>query len=132
METVIQALTNVISPFTGGRAVLVRALSTLPYKGEKYDVMTEFYRCEDTGEEFASVEQEDATMLQVRALHRKRVFNGTLGQAVAGVAAFTSGVVSAVAGLSSTGSDTGKYGHEQAQSSFNNWRNPTDSRQLAE
>ena len=129
METVVQTLTNVVSPFTGGRAVLVRALNTLPYKGERYEVMTEFYRCEATGEEFASVEQEDAIMLQVRALHRNRVLNGTGSNAGAGL---ITGVGSTVAGLSLTGSDIGKYGHEQAQSSFESWRSSINSRQLAE
>ena len=68
-------------------------------------------------------------MLQVRALHRNRVLNGTVGQAVAGL---ITGVGSAVAGLSLTGSDIGKYGHEQAQSSFESWCSSTNSRQLAE
>lgn len=129
METVIQTLTNVKSPFTGGRTVLVRALSTLPYKGEKYDVMTEFYRCEDTGEEFASVEQEDATMLQVRAMHRERVLNKTMSRAEAG---FTTSEGSAGSVFGSSNDDMSLYGHKRAQSSFDNWRNPTDSRQLAE
>lgn len=129
METVVQTLTNVVSPFTGGRAVLVRALNTLPYKGERYEVMTEFYRCEATGEEFASVEQEDAIMLQVRALHRNRVLNKTVSNAGAG---FITNEGSAGSMFGSSSDDMGKYGHERAQSSCNNWRNPTDSRQLAE
>lgn len=127
METVVQTPTAVKSPFTGGRAVLVRTRSTLPYKGEQYQVMTEAYRCEDTGEEFTSIEQEDAATLQVRAPYREQVLNGALNQAGAG---FVAGL-GTVAGADS-GANNGQYGHEQAQSSFEHWRNSTGSPQLAE
>lgn len=41
-----------ISPFTGGKVVLIESESTVTFRGEKITAPRKFYRCLDTGHEF--------------------------------------------------------------------------------
>ena len=67
----IQMSTSVVkSPFTGGKAEQVYATEEMEFRGETYLVHSQYYRCEDTGEKFTTVEQDTATFNDLYSQYR--------------------------------------------------------------
>ena len=52
-------LTNLSSPFTGGRVIEVSDIEQKEFRKEKYSVHVRYYRCEDTGEQYTTGDQDE-------------------------------------------------------------------------
>jgi hypothetical protein len=58
------------SPFTGGIATLKNEIRELEFRKEKFEVVFQYYLCEDTKEQFTTVELDDANTNQVYNRYR--------------------------------------------------------------
>lgn len=54
-----------VSPFTGGLVLILEKDSTVKYRGEEITVKRKYYRCADTGREFADSKLDDDFMWEV-------------------------------------------------------------------
>ena len=66
----IEQSTEIRSPFTGGPVKEVFTLEKQSFKGEDYWVHARYYRCEDTGEQFTTTEQDQFTINDLYAQYR--------------------------------------------------------------
>ncbi|MEX0680804.1 MAG: type II toxin-antitoxin system antitoxin SocA domain-containing protein [Balneolales bacterium] len=60
------------SPFTGGKAVLVREPRSLQFRGELFDIVYHLWRCEDTGKPFTTDELDRLNITQVHNQYREK------------------------------------------------------------
>lgn len=64
--------TNIKSPFTGGKVKEVITTEQKTFRGEKFDVNTRYYVCEDTDEQFTTTEQDTLTFNDLYSQYRNR------------------------------------------------------------
>lgn len=60
------------SPFTGGTATLHTENMEITFRKEKFIVVSQFYKCDDTGEEFTTTEQDELTINQAYSQYREK------------------------------------------------------------
>ncbi len=59
------------SPFTGGNATLKTENMEITFRKEVFNVISQYYVCDDTGEEFTTSEQDDLTINQAYNQYRE-------------------------------------------------------------
>lgn len=57
-----QLETEIKSPFTGGKVVILSRQEEVTFRGEKVKILRKYYRCEDTGREFTDSKLDDDMM----------------------------------------------------------------------
>ena len=62
--------TDIKSPYTGGKAVMVFEIETMEFRGEEFQVHGQYYRCEETGQKFSTSEQDTATLNDLYSQYR--------------------------------------------------------------
>lgn len=60
------------SPFCDGKATLIERKTIIPYRKEKFEITRQFYRCDQTGLEFSTEEQDKETVKQIYDAYRKK------------------------------------------------------------
>lgn len=60
------------SPFTGGTATLHTGNMEITFRKEQFTVVAQFYKCDDTGEEFTTTEQDELTINQAYNQYREK------------------------------------------------------------
>ena len=60
------------SPITGKEMTLTRERRPMDFRKETFEVVFHFYRCEDTGEQFTTTEQDEVNMNQVYNQYRDK------------------------------------------------------------
>lgn len=60
------------SPITGKEMTLTRERRPMDFRKETFEVVFHFYRCEDTGEQFTTTEQDEVNMNQVYNKYRDK------------------------------------------------------------
>lgn len=60
------------SPFTGGTATLHTENMEITFRKESFTVVSQFYKCDDTGEEFTTTEQDELTINQAYNQYREK------------------------------------------------------------
>jgi hypothetical protein len=60
------------SPITSKPMILKKELRTLPYRKEDFEVVVNFYECEDSGEQFETEEQLEDTLKQVYKAYKTK------------------------------------------------------------
>lgn len=58
------------SPITGKEMTLKAKKQTLPFKNEKFEVVCQYYHCEESGEEFETEEMMDNSLFQVYSAYK--------------------------------------------------------------
>ena len=53
------------SPFTGGPVTLEKRTDTINFRGEKFDIEVEFYRCSDTGMQYTDSKLDDNAIWRI-------------------------------------------------------------------
>jgi hypothetical protein len=118
MENVVQ------SPFSGQPAQLKTEHVTLPFKGQRYEVVRSYYHCEASGEDFTSPEQHDHVVRQLRTLHTERSIAADLaknsGQIASRIAGATIGAINVAFTFDDTNAAT-------ARQSYSDWSHQANS-----
>lgn len=60
------------SPFCEGKASLIEKKTVIPYRKENFEINRQLYRCDTTGLEFSTEEQDQDAVNQVYGLYRKK------------------------------------------------------------
>lgn len=60
------------SPFCDGKAYLIKKSTVIPYRKENFEITRSLYRCEQTGLEFSTEEQDKEAVFQVYEQYRKK------------------------------------------------------------
>lgn len=63
---------NIKSPFTGGRVLEVCTTEVHEFRKEKYTVHVRYYKCEDTGEQFTTGEQDELVLNDLYGQYREK------------------------------------------------------------
>lgn len=63
---------TIVSPFTGGVAMLLHEPSTLLFRKESFHCVHQFYECQDTHERFTTTEIDEANLSQVYNQYRAK------------------------------------------------------------
>lgn len=61
-----------ISPFTGGEVTLVTEPRSFEFRGSKFNIIHQHYRCEDTGETFTNTRLDELNLNQVYNQYREK------------------------------------------------------------
>ena len=60
------------SPFTGGKASLIREVRVFDYRKEAFNIMYHYYKCEDTQEQFTTTALDELNINQVHNKYRAK------------------------------------------------------------
>ena len=60
------------SPFTGGHATLVKEKATTTYRGDEFEYVRYYYRCDDTGITFTDAETDGRGLEQIYSQYREK------------------------------------------------------------
>lgn len=60
-----------ISPFTGGEAILVKELKEVEFRGSKFRIIHHQYQCVDTGELYTDTRLDELNLNQVYSQSQK-------------------------------------------------------------
>ena len=60
------------SPFCDGKATLIERKTNIPYRKENFEITREMYRCDQTGIEFSTEEQDEKAINQIYDAYRKK------------------------------------------------------------
>lgn len=60
------------SPFSNGKATLIEKKTVIPYRKEKFEIIRQLYRCDQTGLEFSTEEQDEEAVNQIYNAYRKK------------------------------------------------------------
>lgn len=60
------------SPFCDAKATLIERKTVIPYRKEKFEVTRQLYRCDQTGLEFSTEEQDEEAVKQIYDAYRKK------------------------------------------------------------
>lgn len=71
-RTMTKRLTDIESPFTGGRVFEICDVEKKSFRGEEYTVHVRYYICEDTGEEFTAGQQDELWTNELYGRYRMR------------------------------------------------------------
>ena len=63
---------NIESPFTGGKVLEIHDVEEKTFRGEKYRVNVQYYKCEDTEEQFTTTEQDSLWTEDLYSQYRQR------------------------------------------------------------
>ena len=60
------------SPFCDGKATLIEKKCIIPYRKENFEIVRHLYRCDQTGIEFSTEEQDDEAVNKIYDAYRKK------------------------------------------------------------
>ena len=60
------------SPFCDGKATLIEKKTVIPYRKENFEIIRQLYRCDQTGLEFSTEEQDQDAAAQIYNKYRKK------------------------------------------------------------
>ena len=60
------------SPFCDGKATLIEKKCIIPYRKENFEIIRHLYRCDKTGIEFSTEEQDDEAVNKIYDAYRKK------------------------------------------------------------
>lgn len=60
------------SPFCDGKATLIEKKAIIPYRKENFEIIRQLYRCDQTGLEFSTEEQDEKAVNEIYDAYRKK------------------------------------------------------------
>ena len=60
------------SPFCDGKATLIEKKTIIPYRKENFEIIRQLYRCDQTGIEFSTEEQDEEAVKQIYDAYTKK------------------------------------------------------------
>ena len=60
------------SPFCDGKATLIEKKTIIPYRKDNFEITRQMYRCDHTGIEFSTEEQDQEAINKIYNLYRKK------------------------------------------------------------
>ncbi|MCH5237765.1 MAG: hypothetical protein J1E95_08210 [Muribaculaceae bacterium] len=60
------------SPFCDGKATLIEKKAIIPYRKENFEIIRQLYRCDQTGLEFSTEDQDEKAVNEIYDAYRKK------------------------------------------------------------